>query len=69
MESKPWYLSKTVWGLVVTVLGILLPKLPIQANSGMLTDSAVSVAGNIASAVGVALAAYGRIKAKGPLTN
>ena len=69
MESKPWYLSKTVWGLVVTVLGILLPKLPIQANAGMLTDSAVAVAGNIASAIGVGLAAYGRIMAKGPLTS
>ena len=68
MDGKPWYLSKTLWGLIVTVLGIVFPKLPIKDNSGFLTDQLVQVAGNVAATIGIALAAYGRIKSTGPLT-
>ena len=68
MEGKPWYLSKTLWGLAIAILGLLLPKLPISDNAVLLTDSAMQIAGGVANIVGVALATYGTITRKGPLT-
>lgn len=59
--AKSWWQSKTIWGIVITGISIAAPKYqPIaQALPG--------VVDNIAAAVGLALAAYGRIKADKPI--
>lgn len=69
MDSKPWYMSKTVWGAVIGLAGAFCPKV-IAALGGTdaAADQIVTLTSAIASAVGAALAIYGRIKANGGLT-
>lgn len=65
MESKPWYLSRTIWGLAVAAGAMLLQwRFGVKiGDQGMVTDTLVDAAGKVAETVGVLIAAYGRIKA------
>lgn len=64
-ETKSILLSKTVWGVIIGVLGILLPKFGLMP----LDDAAADMlAGEIVSAIGALLAIYGRIKAVKKIT-
>jgi hypothetical protein len=65
MESKPWYQSKTIVGIVVLVLSSLLqkyaPNLPgCDADLTAIVEQILQAAGGI-------LAVYGRIKAVRPI--
>ena len=70
MESKPWYLSRTIWGLIVAAVALLLQwRLGIKiGDQGMVTDTLVDAASKVAETVGVLVAAYGRIKANTTIT-
>jgi len=62
MEDKSWYLSKTIWGSVIALLGIILPVVAQMGTEGV-TDDVTKMAGGIAAIVGSAIALYGRYKA------
>ena len=67
METKPWYLSKTIIGSLITaVVGVLalLGYVMPGDSAGFLTDQAVIAVEAVAGLVGVGLAVYGRFKAK-----
>ena len=70
MESKPWYLSKTIWGLAVAAAAMLLQwRFGVKiGDQGAVTDEAVNAASAVVQAAGVLIAAYGRIKANATLT-
>ncbi len=64
--DKKWYLSKTIWGVLISVVGKLVAVIwgveidPAAATH--ITDTIVVVAGGIGSLAGDALAIYGRTK-------
>lgn len=60
--SKPWWKSKTLWGLVITGISIAAPKYQPVAE---VLPTAID---NVGSLVGLLLAAYGRIKADTSIT-
>lgn len=66
-ESKPWWMSKAVWGTIIG-FGVLIASRfgieGLEAEKENLVDWVVSVAG----AVAAALAIYGRLKASQKLT-
>ena len=64
MDGKPWYKSKTMLGLALTAVGVVLGVADPEAFSAELTEAIVRVF----EIVGLAIAAYGRKVAKGPLT-
>ena len=68
MESKPWWQSRTLWGLAVALAGTVIPRLGLGDNATWLTDQAVQAAGLVGQLVGIGVAVYGRCKAQGPLT-
>jgi hypothetical protein len=70
MESKPWYFSRTIWGLIVATAAMLLQwRLGVKiGDQGMVTDTLIDAAAKVAETVGVLVAAYGRIKANTTLT-
>lgn len=61
--GKHWWQSRTIWGLIITGVSIAAPK--YQPVAGMLPD----VVDHIATAFGLILAGYGRIKAEKPINN
>lgn len=61
-DSKPWYLSKTVWGAAVAVAASLAGLAGIDitgADQATIADSALQ----IASAAGALVAIFGRLAA------
>lgn len=63
IESKPWYLSKTVWGAGLAVLASLLHLSGVELGleeQGALADGLVALFG----ALGALFAVYGRISAR-----
>ena len=70
MDSKPWYLSRGVWGGIVAavagVLALLGRSLPADAV-GPLTDDVMRIVEGLAAVIGGALAIYGRVKAQTPV--
>jgi hypothetical protein len=61
--SKPWYLSRTIWASIVTVLtgAVGLTGLPIDGlDSSALTDTLLQAI----SAVSGLIAVFGRLSAK-----
>lgn len=70
MEGKSWYLSRTVWGVVIGLAGLVSPKvvgwLGVTPESAV--DTVVVIASAVADIVGVVLVIIGRVKAQGPLT-
>ena len=61
MEKKGWYQSKSVWGSILVIVGLV-------ANSiGYDIGSQEMWVNNILEAVGVAIALYGRLVAVKPI--
>jgi len=68
-ESKPWYLSTTIWGTVTTLLALVVPRVVDALGGGdIATDTLVQAAQAVAVLVGVVATVWGRMKAQGPLT-
>ena len=68
MENKPWYLSRTIWGAVVALIGLVSPK-GVEALGGpTATDTVMVAVGLVAELVGLVMVVLGRAKATGPLT-
>jgi hypothetical protein len=62
VEEKPWYLSRTIWGSLVSVSAALAATLGIAIDAPSQTaiaDAAVQIAG----AAGALVAIYGRLAA------
>lgn len=60
-STKHWWQSRTIWGLIITGVSIAAPK--YQPVAQILPG----VVDNLATVVGLALAAYGRVKADKPI--
>ena len=66
-DSKAWYLSKTLWGAIVTVASFALSLLNIHIDpqtQQVLINQTWAVASAVGELVGTVLVVYGRIKAK-----
>lgn len=72
METKKWYQSKTIWGIVIAALGMLITEtlgtteivLPENADFNQLkqyVDSIKNSQGNLAAIFGQIVAAIGSI--------
>jgi len=64
MDTKAWWQSKTVWGVILTVVGMVLAHWHVS----FITDDATSTtvddfAGKVGELAGPALSLYGRLKA------
>jgi len=68
MENKPWYLSRTIWGAAVALIGLVSPKVVEMLGGPAATDTIVVAAGLVAELVGLVMVVLGRAKATGPLT-
>jgi len=60
MDSKSILTSKTIWGLLIAVVAPLLAKHGISIDAGGFADDLVQV-------VGLLIALWGRVTARGPL--
>jgi len=67
MDTKSWYLSKTIWGAILMIIGLVLNQLGYTLTA---EDQAtlVDVVVALASGVGAILTIYGRIKASKQIT-
>ena len=64
MDNKIFLKSKTVWGVIVMALPVILPLFGVNIDT-----SAIGGAGDqILTAVGAILAIYGRVKASGGIS-
>ena len=79
MEAKKWYQSKTIWGLVVALMGFVLNNalkvdidLPANADLGTIQDQiraikesngVNNIVAQVMSLAGTLFAIYGRVKA------
>lgn len=61
-DSKKWWQSKTIWGLVIAGISIAAPKYQPIAHA---LPQGVDLVGQL---VGLALGTYGRLKAEKPIT-
>lgn len=73
MNEKRWYASKTLWGVIIMVLGNLLSIFKIDlgltgAAGTALVDQIVNFISTAAEFVGALLAIFGRFKASTKLT-
>jgi hypothetical protein len=62
-DSKPWYESKTLWGAALAVVSGFVPVASTVLSIPGVHDGAVDLLTGLGSAVGGALAAYGRVHA------
>ena len=63
LDQKKWYMSKTVWGVVVMLLSSTLATVGIQIDAAAQGEVVDLIMHGITVA-GAALAVYGRITAK-----
>lgn len=67
--NKSWYVSKTIWGVVIMVIasGLQISGVATisETEQATLIDQILKVASVLGEAFGAALAIYGRIKANG----
>lgn len=72
METKQWYLSKTIWGAVIMLLATVLKATGLvdltATEQGQLVDQLYSLAFAGSELVGFALVIWGRISASKNLT-
>lgn len=61
-QSKPWWQSKTIWGLAIMAVSIAAPKYQPIA------EALPSIVDEVGALTGLLIGLYGRIKAKGPVT-
>jgi len=68
MESKPWYCSKTVWGVLLAAVGLVLSAFHMQVTfDDQAAASVADAVGKVAEGVGILVALYGRAVTKKPL--
>ena len=66
-DSKAWYLSKTLWGAIVTVASFALSLLHVHIDpqtQQVLINQTYATVTAIGELAGTVLVVYGRIKAK-----
>lgn len=63
MESKHWYLSKTIWGAIIALLATILKAAGVPLPDDVQADM-VDLALTLAGSCGAMLAIYGRVKAQ-----
>lgn len=68
MENKPWYLSRTLWGVAVTAIGLVSPKVIEWLGGPAATDTVMVVVESVVELVGIVMTVWGRAKAQGTLT-
>jgi len=68
MENKPWYLSKTIWGAAVALVGLVSPKAVEALGGPEATDTVMAAVGLVAELVGLVVVVWGRASATKPLT-
>ncbi len=61
-DSKKWWQSKTIWGLIITGISIAAPKYQPIAQA---LPQGVDL---VASLIGLALGTYGRLKTEKSIT-
>jgi hypothetical protein len=71
MEAKPWYLSKTIWGLILAATAPIVNKL-LHVTLGtdgqdQLSGDIVNLCQYIQEAVGIVLGIFGRITVDRPI--
>jgi len=62
VDEKPWFMSKTIWGSLISVAAALVSTLGISLDGAVqvaITDAVVQLIG----AAGALLAIYGRLAA------
>lgn len=62
VDEKPWYLSKTIWGSLISVAAAFTGMIGVTlepAMQGEIADALVQIVG----AAGALLAIYGRLRA------
>ncbi len=62
MDSKFILQSKTIWGVVILVLPVILPMFGIEFGADAIGESTVAF-NSLITLVGAVLAVYGRFKA------
>lgn len=71
METKSWYASKTIWGLLITAAATVLQLFGVadisSTEQGSIADSLVNFSTAAGQIVGIILAIVGRVKATGPI--
>lgn len=63
MQTKVWWKSKTIQGLIITVLALAFPKYAGKISS--ISQNIFDVIGLVCQIAGIAWAAFGRIKTDG----
>lgn len=64
-DSKPIWASKTIWSLVITVIGIAFPKIKSALGDAATQDAAIST---VVTLIGLVSAAIFRYRASSTLT-
>jgi len=64
METKHPLASKTIWGAIITVIGLLLQQFGVDVSGLQQAD----LAGALATVAGVVLTVYGRFRASGKIS-
>jgi len=65
MENKPWYASKTIWGVALAGIGLIAAHWGVLiAPDDATLNGVIEIACKVAEVVGLVLALYGRIKAQ-----
>jgi hypothetical protein len=69
-ETKPWYLSGTIWGIMAAGLGAFAPRVAqaLGTNAGSQTDTLVGIASGAVTLVASVYAIYKRFTATAVLT-
>ncbi len=69
MDSKPFWMSKTLWGAVAALIGVILPMFGLNvepAALNRLADSWLQVLDSIMTFGGLALTIYARLREQKP---
>ena len=61
-QPKPWYRSRTIWGIAIFAISTFAPKY------APIAEAIPALADEIGQVVGTLWALYGRAKAVGPIT-
>lgn len=63
-QSKNWYESKTIWGVIITLIGWVASEyLKVPVNVETIDPSAAETVAQVIQLVGLVVAVIGRIKA------
>lgn len=62
-ETKPWYTSVTMWGIFLAAGAQLLSAKP-ELASALASDATAEAFAQIGTLIGLAVSAWGRVRAK-----